>query len=101
MLIQAIYTVDKEKAPELLRNYCSNWYTAFEQAPWYDSHSDGDEGSYVGYWAFEAGAIAFLYDIDDSKIDSMVYPKDLVAYARRPSASNASTSEIRPAPTDR
>ncbi len=34
------------------------------------------------HWALEAGAVAFLYGIDDSKIDHMVYPKDLVEYAR-------------------
>ncbi|KPN90732.1 PoNe immunity protein domain-containing protein [Pseudomonas nunensis] len=81
-LIQAIYVEDKKIAPELLKKYCVNWYSSFDQAPWYDTHKDGDEGSYVGYWALEAGAIAFLYDIDDSNIDHMVYPKDLVEYAR-------------------
>jgi hypothetical protein len=82
LLIQAIYAEEKSNASRLLKEYCANWYPAFEQAPWHDSHSDGDEGSYVGYWALEAGAIAFLYGIDDSKIDHMVYPKDLVEYAR-------------------
>lgn len=81
-LIQAIYVEDKNNAPKLLKKYCENWYSSFDQAPWYDSHKDGDEGSYVGYWALEAGAIAFLYDIDDSNIDPMVYPKALVEYAR-------------------
>ncbi|MBK5396079.1 DUF1911 domain-containing protein [Pseudomonas sp. TH39(2020)] len=82
LLIQAIYTEDKNNASELLEKHCTNWYSHFDQAPWHDSHKDGDEGSYVGYWALEAGAIAFLYDIDDSNIDHMVYPKDLVKYAR-------------------
>lgn len=81
-LIQAIYADDKEEASQLLDNYCKQWYAAFKQAPWHDSHLQGDEGSYVGYWAFEAGAIAFLYGIDDKNIKHMVYPKDLVEYAR-------------------
>ena len=81
-LIRAIYADNKEEAAQLLKQYCNEWYPTFEQAPWHDTHLDGDEGSYVGYWAFEAGAIAFLYGIDDSMIDHMVYPKDLVAYAR-------------------
>ena len=81
-LIRAIYVEDKVEAARLLKEYCHQWYPAFAQAPWHDSHQDGEEGSYVGYWAFEAGAIAFLYGIDDSQIDHMVYPKDLVAYAR-------------------
>lgn len=42
----------------------------------------------------EAGAIAFLYDIDDSEIDHRVYPKDLVEYARHQKALNASPSGI-------
>lgn len=91
-LIRAIYVEDKKEASQLLKQYCNDWYPAFEQAPWHDSHLGwGDEGSYVGYWAFEAGAIAFLYGIDDSEIDHMVYPKDLVAYARNFSPSSSST----------
>ncbi|WP_219094059.1 PoNe immunity protein domain-containing protein [Pseudomonas sp. UMAB-40] len=82
LLIQAIYTDNRQESPKLLKKYCQQWYPAFKQAPWHDTHLQGDEGTYVGYWAFEAGAIAFLYGIDDSKIDHMVYPKDLVEYAR-------------------
>ncbi|UVM47796.1 DUF1911 domain-containing protein [Pseudomonas sp. B21-015] len=81
-LVQAIYAKTKEDATGYLETYCSEWYDAFTQAPWHDTHLQGEGGSYVGYWAIEAGAIAFLYDIDDSKIDHMVYPKDLVEYAR-------------------
>lgn len=82
LLIRAIYASSRSEASELLRNYCKDWYSGFEQAPWHDSHLQGDEGSYVGYWAFEAAAVAFLYDIDDSQVDHMVYPKDLAEYAR-------------------
>lgn len=81
-LIEAIYANEKAEAPQLLADYCDQWYTAFSQAPWHDTHLNGDDGSYVGYWAFEAGAIAFLYGIDDSKITHSVYPRDLVEYAR-------------------
>ncbi|MBN6714045.1 PoNe immunity protein domain-containing protein [Pseudomonas capsici] len=89
-LIQAIYVDNKEEASKLLKKYCQQWYPAFKQAPWHDTHLQGDEGTYVGYWAFEAGAIAFLYGIDDSKIDHMVYPKDLVEYARNYQPANES-----------
>lgn len=81
-LVQAIYADSEKKAARLLKKYCSQWYPAFKQAPWHDSHLQGQDGNYVGYWAIEAGAIAFLYGIDDSKIDNMIYPKDLVKYAR-------------------
>lgn len=93
-LIHAIYADTKEKSSKLLNDYCKQWYPAFKQAPWHDTHLQGEDGSYVGYWAIEAGAVAFLYDIDDSKIDHMVYPKDLVEYARNQKASNLSPSGI-------
>ena len=80
----------KRRGQKLLKKYCSQWYPAFKQAPWHDTHLQGEEGNYVGYWAFEAGAIAFLYGIDDSKIDHMVYPKDLVEYARNYHPTNGS-----------
>lgn len=83
-LLKVIRTTTPKEASKLLDKYCKDWYPAFKQAPWYDSHLsiDGEDGSYSGYWAFEAGAIAYLFNIDDSQIDHMVYPKDLVAYAR-------------------
>ncbi|WP_095126319.1 PoNe immunity protein domain-containing protein [Pseudomonas sp. Irchel s3a12] len=89
-LIQAIYSDTKEKSSKFLNDYCKQWYPAFKQAPWYDTHLQGEKGSYVGYWAIEAGAIAYLYGIDDSKIDHMVYPKDLVEYARNYRPDNGS-----------
>ena len=81
-LIRAIYADSKEDASKHLKKYCNQWYSAFKQAPWHDTHLQGENGNYVGYWAIEAGAVAFLYGVDDSKIDHMVYPKDLVEYAR-------------------
>ncbi|SDR94414.1 PoNe immunity protein domain-containing protein [Pseudomonas oryzae] len=83
-LLKVIRASTPEEASKLLDKYCKDWYPAFKKAPWYDSHLsiDGDDGSYSGYWAFEAGAIAFLFNIDDSQIDHMVYPKDMVAYTR-------------------
>ncbi|MFJ5237732.1 PoNe immunity protein domain-containing protein [Pseudomonas sp. OV221] len=89
-LVQAIYADSKEEASKLLKKYCSEWYPAFKQAPWHDLHLQGENGNYVGYWAIEAGAIAFLYGIDDSKISHMVYPKDLVKYARNYQPTNNS-----------
>ena len=93
-LIQAIYSDSKEKSSKLLNEYCKQWYPAFKQAPWHDTHLQGEGGSYVGYWAFEAGAIAFLYGIDDTKIDHMVYPKDLVEYARNYRGTNATQDHL-------
>ena len=83
-MLKVIRATTPKEASKLLDKYCKDWYPAFKKAPWYDSHLsiDGEDGSYSGYWAFEAGAIAYLFNIDDSQIDHMVYPKDLVAYAR-------------------
>lgn len=92
-LLKVIRAATPKEASKLLDKYCKDWYPAFKKAPWYDSHLsiDGDDGSYSGYWAFEAGAIAFLFNIDDSQIDHMVYPKDLVAYARHFTPPSGST----------
>jgi Domain of unknown function (DUF1911)/Domain of unknown function (DUF1910) len=82
-LVNAMY-LDQPEANAELKKYCDSWYKCFEYAPWHNSHTriEGDEGDYFGYWAFEAGAVALLYDLDDSAIDHMVYPRDLVAWAR-------------------
>ena len=82
-LIRAIYTEDPDEPRELLVEYCNQWYEAFEQAPWHDSHLDGDEGSYFGYWAFEAAAVAYLYGLDDSAVKHMIFPREMLDYARR------------------
>ena len=84
-LINAMYAEDKGEGSTLLKQYCDEWYPCFKHVPWHDGHlrMTATDGDYFGYWAFEAGAVAFLLDIDDSSIDHMVYPKDLVAYARK------------------
>lgn len=92
-LLKVIRAATPKEASKLLDKYCKDWYPAFKKAPWHDSHLSivDDNGSYSGYWAFEAGAVAFLLNIDDSQIDHMVYPKDLVAYARNFNSSSNST----------
>jgi hypothetical protein len=82
-LVNAMY-LDKAEASAELKAYCDGWYKCFEVVPWHNSHTriEGSEGDYFGYWAFEAGAVVFLYDLDDTAIDHMVYPRELVAWAR-------------------
>jgi len=85
LLIEAMHASTDEEASAKLKAYCLAWYPAMQACPWHDGHlqmTDTD-GHYFGYWAFEAGAVAFLLDIDDSSIDHMVYPKDLMSYARK------------------
>jgi Domain of unknown function (DUF1911) len=84
-LVNAMYLGQPEANREL-NKYCESWYKCFESvAPWHDSHTriEGAEGDYYGYWAFEAGAVALLYELDDTEIDNMVYPRNLVAWAKQ------------------
>ena len=69
-----------------MQSYLKNWYKYMKGCGWYDSHKNqGPEGGgYFGYWAWEAAAVAYLYDLDDTSFrDHLVYPKDLVAFARQ------------------
>lgn len=53
---------------------------------------------YFGYWAMCAGAFTYLYNIDDTSYrNEMVYPKDLVDYARSiPRSDDAPPSGTKP-----
>ena len=84
-LVEAMYADDPTEASDKLARYCKTWYPAFKHVPWHDGHLriDGTEGDYFGYWAFEAAAAAFLKNIDDAGVQHMVYPTDLVVYARK------------------
>ncbi|MFK3774147.1 PoNe immunity protein domain-containing protein [Pseudomonas sp. NPDC089406] len=85
-LIEAVYAETADCAAERLNEYCRGWYSGFADVAnyWHDTHLTMTEtdGAYFGYWALEAAAIAYLYDIDDSAVDHMVYPRDLIEYAR-------------------
>jgi hypothetical protein len=83
-LVHAMYAETDEESVEDIQKYVLAWYPAFKYVPWHDGHLriNGTDGDYFGYWAFEAGAVAYLLDLDDSSITHMVYPKDLVAWAR-------------------
>jgi len=84
-LVEAYFEDDDAKAVALVKDYLKNWYKHQDGARWYNAHLkiEDDRSFYYGYWAFEAGATCFLLDLDDSSIDHMVCPKDLVAYARK------------------
>jgi hypothetical protein len=101
-LLGAMYG-DDDECPQLLGDYLKQWYPAFKYVPWHDGHLriDGTDGDYFGYWAFEAGAVALLCNIDDSQISHLVYPKDLVAWAKEnadrfPDGGKGNTPKSRP-----
>ena len=84
LLVQAMFRDTDEQSVDDLKSYCQAWYPAMRDTPWHDGHlgmTDTD-GYYFGYWAFEAGAVAYLLGLDDPSIDHLVYPKDLVKFAR-------------------
>lgn len=83
-LVNSLYRDESGESIEDLKKYCNNWFPSLKKAPWHNSHLRMTEtdGDYFGYWAFEAGAVIYLLELDDSTIDHMVYPSDLVAWAR-------------------
>jgi hypothetical protein len=87
---QLLDALDAETSVERagkMKKYVKNWYKNMKgQAGFWGKHERIKRAftPYFGYWAMCAGAFSFLYDIDDSGYrDDLVYPKDLVAYARR------------------
>jgi hypothetical protein len=96
-LLQVFYEEDEQKTLDLLRQYLKQWYPAMKDHPrWYEAHlrinKEGYAG-YYGYWAFEAAAVVYLLDLDDSQIDHLVYPRDLIDYARKLREEDRYTSE--------
>lgn len=77
-----IFDAAPDARPELMAEYLEDWYVASRREPYYDSHTRGP--IFKGYWSWEAAAITFLLDIDDSTYRTAeFYPADLVDFARR------------------
>ena len=75
----------KEEQLEELNAYLKDWYRKMVGMSnlEYQSHLDPEQNGYCGYWAFEAAAIAYLDDLDDTELrKSPYYPKDMVDWAR-------------------
>ncbi|CAJ0795709.1 hypothetical protein LMG7141_03133 [Ralstonia condita] len=85
-LINSLYRDTDEESIADLKQYLEIWYSAMEKTPWHGAHlKQADEsGTYYGYWAIEAAAVTYLLGLDDSSYrDHVVYPKDLVDFARK------------------
>jgi hypothetical protein len=83
--INSMYGDSDEESLADLNSYLESWYSSMNSVDWHDSHLDLSEerGRYFGYWAIEAAALAFLLELDDTSLHShIVYPKDLVEFAR-------------------
>lgn len=76
---------DPKHALELLDEYLSSWYKNHKNQSWYNSHLDLESSvAYSGYWAFEAAALVYLLDLDDSRLHKyLFYPKDIVQWIRQ------------------
>jgi hypothetical protein len=83
--VNSMYGESDEESVDDLNAHLEKWYAAMSSVGWHDSHLDLSEGKglYFGYWAIEAAAIAFLLELDDTRLrEHIVYPKDLVDFAR-------------------
>jgi hypothetical protein len=77
-----IFAAPKNERSELMAEYLEDWYEASRREWYYDSHERGLV--FLGYWSWEAAAITYLLDINDSSYrDAQFYPKDLVDFARQ------------------
>lgn len=89
-LIGAAWAETSSDSARRMQKFLKSWYKAYRGQPWHDAHlrvGDIPEkphwANYYGYWAFEAGALSYLYELDDTPWrDHMLYPKDLVDWAR-------------------
>ncbi|MBB1605567.1 hypothetical protein A9979_03485 [Pseudomonas sp. UMC76] len=78
-----VFDAAPEKRPALMAKYLDEWYHASRREPYIDQHGEGDI-SFYGYWSWEAAAVTWLLNIDDSSYrDKPFYPRDLVDLARR------------------
>lgn len=86
LLLHAIDEPDERARVKGMKKYVKAWYPAMKgQAIFWGKHESitADFSPYYGYWAMCAAAFTYLYGLDDSTYrDELVYPKDLVDFAR-------------------
>ena len=86
-LLDAIKAEPNDR-PAHMQAFLKDWYKGMKDCGWWGSHVRRPgttvlDTGFFGYWAFEAGLVTYLWDIDDSSYREMqYYPKDLVDYAR-------------------
>lgn len=68
----------KETQQASIEQYLRSWYKSMRNCYWHDRHKRAQH-VHLGYWAFEAGMLTVLNDLDDSSYrDLNFYPRDLV-----------------------
>lgn len=84
-IYEPIRDIIKEKnkliSSRMLKNYLEKqWYEIHNECAWYDSHKSKQD-TYYGYWAYEAGAMAKILQLDDKELkEQQYYPYDLVHF---------------------
>ncbi len=74
---------ENDEQQQALRSYLKQWYRGMRNCYWHDRHKARSDAGFFGYWAFEAGLVTVLWDVDDTPYrDLPYYHKDLVDYAR-------------------
>lgn len=77
-----IFDAPADARPQLMAEYLEDWYLASRREPYYDAHTR--DTVFKGYWSWEAAAMTFLLDIDDTIYrNAEFYPAELVDFARR------------------
>ena len=74
----------KEDQQKAMKAYLKRWYKskAIRGCYWRERHSF-KPSVHLGYWAFEAGMLTIINDLDDSGYRDMpYYPRDMVDYCR-------------------
>lgn len=93
--LQKVFDAGPNKRPALMAKYLNEWYTASRREPYHGSH---DSPRFTGYWSWEAAAITWLLDIDDSSYRAKpFYPAELVDYARQHYSAQQAIDALRPA----
>jgi len=81
-----VFDAAPDKRPALMVRYLDEWYHASRREPYIDQHAleTRTDAGFYGYWSWEAAAVTWLLNIDDSSYRDMpFYPRDLVDFARR------------------
>lgn len=84
-----VFDAEPQQRPDLILQYLEEWYYASRREPYHNKHETTGGISYYGYWSWEAAAVTWLLDIDDTIYrDHQFYPKDLVDFARQQKQEN-------------
>jgi len=85
-LLDAIDEEDEGERARLMKKYVGSWYKSMKgKAIFWGAHEriENSLSPYHGYWAMCSAAFTYLYGIDDASYrNEIVYPRDLVDYAR-------------------